>query len=130
MDATERVVSNFLKGLGYDPVYEPDGNVPPDFLVNGSIAVEARRLNHNELTSDGHRGLEETAVPLRFNLKRLLRDLGPPRGNTSWRVFYQFKRPLPPWSELDRCLRRALETFRNEHYQEPACLGIGQNFRI
>jgi len=46
-------------------VYEPDGNTPPDFLVNGTIAVEVRRLNQNEIIESGHRGLEVTTFPLR-----------------------------------------------------------------
>jgi hypothetical protein len=51
MDPTERLVAEFLAEQGYtNIVHEPDGNFPPDFLVNGHIAVEVHRLNQNHDT--------------------------------------------------------------------------------
>jgi len=45
MNDSERAISEYLDSLRIGGVqYEPDGNVPPDFLVDGRIAVEARRL--------------------------------------------------------------------------------------
>ena len=44
MDRSEQVAMKHLLFCGFSTVvYEPDGNVPPDFLVDGSIAVEVRR---------------------------------------------------------------------------------------
>jgi len=44
MDSSERIVYEYLSSQGFsDVAYEPDGNVPPDFLLNGRIAVEVRR---------------------------------------------------------------------------------------
>lgn len=52
MDPTEKHVYAHLVHRGYsDIVYEPDGNIAPDFLLNKRVAVEARRLNQNK--SDG-----------------------------------------------------------------------------
>ena len=40
MDGSEEVVYQYLAARGFtDVVYEPDGQVPPDFLVNGRIAI-------------------------------------------------------------------------------------------
>ncbi len=51
MDQSESHARDYLEHLGLGRVvYQPDGNVPPDFLVDGRIAVEVRRLNENELT--------------------------------------------------------------------------------
>ncbi len=71
MDDSERTILEYLQNqdLG-DVVYEPDGNVPPDFLVNGRIAVEVRRLNENVETDEGHRGLEEIAKPLNVLVRK------------------------------------------------------------
>ena len=42
----EKIVYKYLQSLGYtDIIYEPDGNIPPDFLIDDTIAVEVRRLN-------------------------------------------------------------------------------------
>jgi hypothetical protein len=41
MDRSETLAYNHLVFRGFSsPVYEPDGNVPPDFLLDGRIAVE------------------------------------------------------------------------------------------
>src|SRR3989449_5809707 len=109
MDDSERTILLSLQNqdLG-DVVYEPDGNVPPDFLVNGRIAVEVRRLNENVETDEGHRGLEEISKPLNVLVRKALAATGPPIYGTSWFVFYTYSRPLPAWRELDALLRRAL----------------------
>ena len=65
MDSSENIVFAYLSHLGFqEVVYEPDGNVPPDFLLDGRIAVEVRRLNQNAQTVSGPHGLEEVAKPL------------------------------------------------------------------
>ena len=61
MDETERIVLAHLTHRGFtDVVYEPDGNIPPDFLVNGSIAIEVRRLNQNYFEGADAQGLGAT----------------------------------------------------------------------
>lgn len=56
MNKDERIAERYLKSLNIGEVaYEPDGKIPPDFLVNGCIAVEVRRLS--EFASVGQ-GLE------------------------------------------------------------------------
>ena len=87
MNDSERTVWRFLESLGLGLVeHEPDGKSPPDFLVAGRIAVEARRLNENEEVEGEHRGLEVTATPLRRAVIRALAQSGPPPGKYSWFV--------------------------------------------
>src|SRR5712691_4749237 len=101
MDSSEKVVSEYLAHRGFrDVLFEPDGNVPPDFLFEGRIAVEVRRLNQNEETSEGPRGLEEVAIPLQAKVIRLLATLGPATGDESWYVTYSLRRPVPQWNQL------------------------------
>jgi hypothetical protein len=46
MDETEQRVADYFASQGYSQiVFEPDGNIPPDFCLNGSVAIEVRRLN-------------------------------------------------------------------------------------
>ena len=79
MDSSENIVFTYLSHQGFtDVVYEPDGNVPPDFLLDGRIAVEVRRLNQNEQMASGSHGLEEVAKPLWARMNRLVGSLGPP----------------------------------------------------
>jgi hypothetical protein len=101
MEVSEELVNKHLVHLGFKSVeYEPDGNIPPDFLVEGRIGIEVRRLNQNELTGSGFRGLEEVTIPLQMKMIKLLASLGPAESGVSWFVCYSLKRPLPPWDIL------------------------------
>jgi hypothetical protein len=112
MDATERLVADHLAHRGYtNVVYEPDGNVPPDFLIDGNIAIEVRRLNQNYFDGDNTKGLEEVAIPLWKRVSELANSFGAPTGNESWFVFFRFGRPVEAWKTLGPKLRRALEAF-------------------
>jgi hypothetical protein len=119
MDVSEELVEKHLVYLGFKSIeYEPAGNIPPDFLVEGRIAIEVRRLNQNELTGSKFRGLEEIAIPLGMRMRNLLASLGPPKSGVSWFVFYTLTRPLPPWDVLQSDLRRYLEAFRDDQRKE------------
>lgn len=132
MDRSEQLAKQYLHHLGFNSViYEPDGKVPPDFLVDHRIAVEVRRLNQNEITSSGHRGLEETEIPLLMKMKRLLASLGSSDTGVSWFVSYDFSRPLLPWKELQSRIRRELTLFRQSQPCGPrASIAIGDTFEI
>jgi hypothetical protein len=132
MDTCEKIVADHLAHRGYcNVVYEPDGNVPPDFLVNGSIAVEVRRLNQNEVTQAGARGLEETSIPFLMSFKKLLASLGPPRTGVSWFVNYSFGRPVPNWNQLRPLLARHLKDFRgNPLDQKPTSVIMYDRLKI
>jgi len=120
MDKTEKIAEEHLKSRGYATVvYEPDGNVPPDFLVDGRIAVEVRRLNQNEETAGGYRGLEELSIPLLKQVQRFLKTLGPADAGESWYVMYTFERPMPPWPTIAGALKSALSDFKQHSHRDP-----------
>lgn len=65
MDRAEALVIKHLKSRGYvDIVHEPEGKVPPDFLLDGGTAVEVKRLNETEEGGQHPRGLAEVEIPL------------------------------------------------------------------
>lgn len=132
MDDSEKLVEAHLRHLGFnDIVYEPDGNVPPDFLVDGKIAVEVRRLNQNELTNLGPRSLEETRIPFQMKRTKLLTGLGPPRSGVSWFVHYRLKRPLSQQDTLLSRLRQFLGEFQdNEQNKRPCCVVLNDSVEI
>ena len=132
MDESEQLVERYLGGLGFDSIiFEPDGKVTPDFLVDGRIAVEVRRLNQNELTDSGFRGLEESDIPLQMKIQKLLASLGSPQTGVSWFVRYTVKRPFPPRDQLLATLRQRLEAFRISPGKEiRASFTFGDRFRV
>lgn len=111
MDESEALAEQTLRSMGWlDVQFEPDGNIPPDFLIGQNIAVEVRRLNQMHALDGRVRGLEEAAIPLRRKLERLLYSFGPPK-NSSWFVHIAFRRPLGRWKSLEPFLREALQRF-------------------
>lgn len=113
MDDTERLAEQYLRSLNLGGVvYEPDGNVPPDFLVDARIAVEVRRLNQNYEFPDGSRqGLEELAIPLWKRFKTHLPSLGPSANGECWYVGLDFRRPLEEWKTLRPLVEAELRAF-------------------
>lgn len=72
MNESEAIALAHLKFRGFaSPVFEPDGQTTPDFLLDERIAVEIRRLNNHERNSQSPRGLEETALPLLIGMQKL-----------------------------------------------------------
>jgi hypothetical protein len=131
MDDSERTVCLFLESLGIGSVvYEPDGQNPPDFLVDGRIAVEARRLNENEEAEGSHRGLELTAKPLHRAVLKALAHSGPPHGEHSWFVHYTVRRPLRTWKETERLLNEGVRKFRERLDDPPTELSLDRSLKF
>ena len=122
MDPTEKHVYAHLVYRGYsDIVYEPDGNIAPDFLLNKRVAVEARRLNQNKFNGFEHMGLEETAIPLAMRMNKLLASYGPAQDGESWYVFYRFARPIE-WDSIESELRQVLLEFKQSSSRSKSTL--------
>lgn len=65
MKPEESTAKAFLLRSGFaDPIYEPDGNVPPDFSVRPRIGIEVRRLNQNLPVDGEDQGAEQLSIPL------------------------------------------------------------------
>ncbi|MGC2504184.1 MAG: hypothetical protein WA400_18810, partial [Silvibacterium sp.] len=95
-------------------IHEPDGNVTPDFLVDGRIAVEVRRLNQNEITESGKpKGLEVLQFALNNSIREVLASFGPAKNGTCWLVGYRFSRPLPNLTEIKQKVLEVLTAFRD-----------------
>jgi hypothetical protein len=132
MDDAEQTAKKYLETQAFtDIVYEPDGNIPPDFLCDKKIAIEVRRLNLSEVRNDGSfKGLEETQIPLYQKMCNLFKQLGPPEANHSWFVFYTFERPIKRWKELESILRERLEKFKHSTKLDRNIIQITDTFEI
>lgn len=133
MDPSEKLARKYLRVLGYKNIlYEPDGNSPPDFLVENKIAIEVRRLNQNFNDGVKVQGLEEHEIPLWKNMLQYLDSLNRnvENHNQSWFVFFDFNRPLPSWRILRRELDKALKPFAESINREGFNIEILPNFRL
>jgi hypothetical protein len=110
MDKSENLAESYLQTCGFTSVvYEPDGNIPPDFLCDGQVAVEVRRLNQNYDAGSGMKGLEEAGIPLSKHIRKLLLSFGAPTQSQSWYVYYRFSRPVPAWKTLKPLIANELK---------------------
>lgn len=130
MNRDEEIARQYLESLGLGTVvHEPDGNRMPDFLVDGRIAVEVRRLNQHMEGEDGMEGLEKVEAALVRHFDKILPDLGPPDGEGSWWVAYQFRRPLD-LKALKRDIPDALRRFSGRRADGGHRLELQLNFGI
>lgn len=114
MDRVEQIARDDLESVrSTNIVYEPDGDIPPDFLGDGRVAVEVRRPNQQESSSGKPRGLEETTIPIIRNLERILPTFGPAFDAHNWFVsstsrVHSIARPncLPAFAGISRSFWR------------------------
>jgi len=129
VNVDEETVSRYLHSLSLgEVVFEPGGGVPPDFLVGGRIAVEARRLNQHYEHDGRLRGLEEDRIPISLGFTHLLEEFGAPRDARTWFVFFGLRRPSLAWKQIRPLVRAALSQFLqfpvNETWRIPICEGF------
>jgi len=131
MNQSEKSVYQYLKSRGFSlVVHEPDGKVPPDFLVDGHIAIEVRRLNEGDDTGKGHRGLEEVSKPLHTLVTRTLAAIGPPSDDVTWFVHLTYRRPLPSWKSLRNDLHDALTNVKMRTDLQDLELRVSNKIRL
>lgn len=114
MDRTENLAMDFLELLGHtNPTYEPDGNVPPDFVTGDGTAVEVRRLNQIYTDADGKvHGLENADMALWRTMTELVNGYeATTRTETTVGVFYIFRRPIPSRRAIEQELKQAFDEF-------------------
>jgi hypothetical protein len=95
MNKEEKLALQYLENLGSKTiVHEPDGNIPPDFLIDNEIGIEVRRLNQNYMSGNRNIGLEEIQFPLLHKIQNLLSEIKSDSFEKSYFVFYTFRRPI------------------------------------
>lgn len=127
MDAAEQIAEAYLRSKGFvDIKHEPDGKVPPDFLVDGRIAIEVRRLNENVPGASEPIGLTEAEVPFLKGFHELAQSYGSPvRG--AWWLVLRYKRPFPKWGKLKRHAKKALDGVADGSKSGAAPFALDQN---
>lgn len=132
MDQSERLVHQFLLSQNLGPVcFEPDGNVTPDFSVNGVIGVEVRRLNQNYTKSSGKvEGLEQVWIPLWQRLSNLLSSIGASQYGESWFVMIAFRRPVGSLKSLIAIIEQRLRGFKSSTVRSRVSWEITPNVEI
>lgn len=130
MNVDEAIALEALQRLtDRDIVHEPDGNIPPDFLIDGCIAVEVRRLTKSLPHGRKRRDLDEISMPLWHRVERTLERFESKEGERIWFVFIRLQRPIPKWKELRPRVEEALAQFYASSNKSET-LRISDNFEL
>lgn len=126
----EQLVIDSLIHQGYEKIdFEPDGNIPPDILLNNKIAIEVRRLNQNQITDGGFKGLEQDEYSVHGVLRKIMRDVSEKEFDKSAFVSYYFNRPIPPKKEIKKFVTKILENHKSIIYEKRKYV-INDNFEL
>ena len=113
MDRSESIALQHLdwRFPGAHIVFEPDGQRTPDFLIDGRIAVEVRRLDEHDGSEPAPRSLVETSVPLIRHLRSLV-NMTEWAGSQTHGIIYHYGRPLASKREVDAGVRAFLASLQ------------------
>ena len=115
----ENRARQWLESQGYIDIRRPSDD-PPDYVVDGCVAAEVRRLSYPE---------GQLTIPLENAVKKVLAKLGPPTDGKT--IFlscrYPFSPPLPEPKIVAAEIRDALES---DNWLEGAYLPLACGIRI
>ncbi len=96
MKQEERKVREFLINQGYNSImFEPLGkSKPPDFLIEGNIGIEVRRLNKHIKTNESIEPIENLQYKFVPKFKQILKELENTDLPYSIYVSLNYKRPI------------------------------------
>lgn len=116
MDSTEEQVKKYLCKCGFtNIVYEPDGNIPPDFLVNNKIAIEVSRLNihyENQENRQKPYAHEQYFPKVWQGLEQILKEFVSASNSESWYVMFSLAHPFNSWATIKNGVRDVLKHFK------------------
>ncbi len=126
----EKLVIDCLTVQGFTNIeYEPDGNIPPDILVNDRIAIEVRRLNQNLVIRNGFKGLEQDEFAIYALFQKIMDEDSDSEFTRSAFVCYSYERPLPEKKEIKSEVKRFLIEHK-PYIDQRREYEISENFKV
>jgi hypothetical protein len=129
MKPEEETANKYLEqqGLG-SPVFEPDGNIPPDFTLSRQIAIEVRRLNRTLSTNSITANEESIYIPFQQILNDVLSTFDSQYNGKSYWVGIEYLSPFSPKKNIKKQLYLKLKKFLNsQDIKLPCTLAIKDN---
>lgn len=110
MNFDEKIVFNYLVDkVSKNVIFEPDGNIPPDFLIDSAIAVEARRLNQHVIKNGNVIPLESSEYKVIPKLIRLFDRFNSIDKGLSATVSISYRSPLRINQQIEKQILDLLE---------------------
>lgn len=130
MNRDEEKALKYLHSLTHDIIFEPDGNIPPDFLINHNTAVEVRRLNQQYRTGITVVGLEEHSIPLLTAIKNELKNYPCTDEHQSYWLSISFKRATGKIKNIKKNLLLAISAFETQNENIPFSYNLSENVTL
>lgn len=132
MKNEEKIAQIYLERCGYDNIiFEPDGNIPPDFAINRNVAIEVRRLNQHHQTNGRAQPLEQLEFSLIPKIRSLLNNITfESEHSHSYFVFIQFSRPIGNAKKLLKKVTLTLEEHLQTSVKEKTRYLLNDNFSL
>lgn len=109
MNHDEGIAYSFLKENFEGTLkFEPDGNIPPDFSLDGKIGIEVRRLNKNFKTNSKKEGIENLHHNLTNRITNILQELDNKESPYSYLVSLRYRRPFSPSQKFNKRIKKAI----------------------
>ena len=136
MNREELLARDYLVSIGRSSiVFEPDGNVTPDFLVDNTVAVEVTRLNEHIEIDGVLKRLDDDSASITSFISDTLQNFSSDLKNVSFWVNINIKRPFGNRKRAKQSLIKLLRSFegnedvlaqRNYHISE----GLSVSFTV
>lgn len=131
MNPEELIVNRFLEQMKKsDLKHEPDGNIPPDFLMDAEYAIEVRRLNQNYFQRNNYQDLNELSIPLEEAVNDVLTSFDSKYSGQTYWVGYSYGRPISKISSIRKELRKQLFEIINNPIQNSVKMRILEELEI
>lgn len=130
MNYEEQIVNDYLATISQDVQYEPDGNIPPDFLIDNNIAIEVRRLNQNLFSDLKTVGLEQDRYKIINSLNEVFEKYENQNEDKSYWVGLHLSRPIGKILKIKKTAERELNSFLSSKPQLPYTIKLSNNIEI
>lgn len=132
MNRDEKAAETYLiSQIRETKIYEPDGNIPPDFSLGSSIGVEVRRLNQNYFDGSTVEGLEQLDFSIHKSLRTVLTSYDKRYAGQSYWIGVQYERPFRgKTKKIKADMKKALDGFLEQGEHTPCSLHVNENVEL
>ena len=115
MNREEQLAKGYLELLEPDSlVFEPDGNITPDFLLNGDVAVEVTRLNEHIEVQGKLKRLDDDSPGIIAFLKNIIKSHNSKFSDANFYVVISIKQPFGDRKKVKKKLINLLDSFESK----------------
>jgi len=125
MNSDEIIAQKYLSTFG-KLIFEPDGNIPPDFAFESKVGVEVRRLNQNYREGSTVQGLESGSISIQESLQSELDKFGLNEKGEGYILSLGYQRPMTNMKKIKKKARDAIESFEQNPQSLPVTLNLSE----